>query len=217
MNTQRLQANTVHVNLPFLDRSAAGIALAAELYPWRERPDVVVLGLPRGGVPVATSVAHELGVPLDYLLVHKVCLPGHAIPIGAVAEGDVEVWNAQVLRGLLPSNPIVSKSVLKARDELRRRKHFYHGDGERQSLEGRTVIVVDDGLETGSSVRAAIKAVRAQGAAAVIVAVPAAPRDTVATLSEECDEIVCLVMPEPFHDIDQFYLNDAPIGDQLPR
>lgn len=213
MNTQRLQASTVRVNLPFLDRSTAGIALAGELYPWRERSDVVVVGLPHGGVPVATSVAAELGVPLDYLLVHKVCLPGHAIPIGAVAEGDIEVWNGQILRGLLPSNPIVSRAVLKARDELRRRKHFYQGDREPESLEGRTVIIVDDGLETGSSVRAAIKAVRARGAAAVIVAVPAAPRETVATLREECDEIVCLVTPEPFHDIDQFYLNPTSIGD----
>lgn len=211
MNTPLLQCNSTHVDLPFVDRTAAGTALACQLRSYSNKARVVVLGLPHGGVPVARAVAAELARPLDYLLVRKICLPGRARAIGALAEGGVEVWNRKVSSGFLPGNPIVSKALAKARHELQRLEHSYHGDGEPGVFDGCCVIVVDDGLDTGSTMRAAIKAVRARGAAIVIAAIPLAPRATVASLCEECDEVICLATPEPFHDIGQFYLTaDSP-------
>lgn len=201
--------NEMVVNLPFRDRAAAGIALLAQLDAYRNRSDVVVLGLPRGGVPVAKTVAEGLGVAIDLLAVQKIRLPGFKTPIGAVADGGVEIWNMHRLRGLLPGHAIVSKAITTARNDLEDLKHSYDGDFSRIDLAGRCVIIVDDGIETGTTMRAAIKTVRARGAASVIVAVPAAPPDVVDTLCSECDEIVCLTTPQPFHDLGQYYLDYA--------
>lgn len=206
---QPLTVNPTGVYLPFLDRAAAGIPLAAELDAYRNRPDVVVLGLPRGGVAVARTVAAELNVFLQFLPVRKVHFAGYKTPIGAVADGGVEVWNWHRFRGLLPGHAVVSNAMMKARNELDDLKHSYGGDDVPIDLAGRCVIIVDDGLETGSSMRAAIATVRAQGAATVIVAIPVAPPEVVKAMRAECDGIICLTMPEPFHDLGQYYLDYA--------
>ncbi|MEX2488527.1 MAG: phosphoribosyltransferase family protein [Pseudomonadales bacterium] len=183
--------------------------MSAQLGAYCNRSDVIVLGLPRGGVPVAKTVAEELGVCLGWLAVQKIRLPGFRPPIGALADGGVEVWCMDRLRGLLPGHAVVLKAMAKARDELEGLKHSYGGDHSHADLTGRCVIIVDDGIETGTTMRAAIKTVLARGAASVIVAVPAAPTEVVNTLRGECDEVICLTMPQPFHDLGQYYLDHA--------
>lgn len=202
-------ANKIAVDLPFRDRATAGIPLSAQLDAYRHRSDVVVLGLPRGGVPVAKTVAEELDVALGWLAVQKIRLPGFRAPIGALAGGGIEVWHMARLRGLLPGHAVVSRAMAKARHDLESLKHLYGDDPDLANLAGRCVILVDDGIETGTTMGAAIKAVRAGGAASVIVAVPAAPTEVVHTLRDECDEVICLTMPQPFHDLGQYYLDYA--------
>ena len=190
----------------FRDRSEAGRVLAGHLRKYADRDDVIVLGLPRGGVPVAAEVARALGAPLDVFIVRKLGVPGHEeLAMGAVASGGVRVVNDDVVRGLALDDRTIDRVAARELAELHRRERSYRGDRPDPDFAGRTVILVDDGLATGSSMRAAVKALAARHPARVVVAVPIAARDTCAALLREADEVVCPVTPEPFHAVGLWY------------
>jgi putative phosphoribosyl transferase len=190
----------------FRDRSDAGRRLAAKLKAYAGRPDVLVLALPRGGVPVAFEVAQALHAPLDVFLVRKLGVPGHEeLAMGALATGGVRVLNKDVVRKLgIPEDVIDAVSAAERR-ELERRERNYRGDQPPPDLRGRTVILVDDGLATGATMRAAVAAVRQQGPARVVVAVPVGAPETCAELREEADETVCAITPDPFYAVGLWY------------
>ncbi len=192
--------------VPIPNRRVAGQALAEALKSYAGRDDVIVLALPRGGVPVAAEVARALGVPLDVMLVRKLGLPGHPeLAMGAIASGGVRVMNDDVARRLSVS-PAAIEAVAEAEGrELARRERVYRGERPWPDLRGRCVILVDDGLATGATMHAAIDAVRAQQPACIVVAVPVAPPDTVRTLEALVDEVVCPLQPQSFMAIGQWY------------
>ena len=190
----------------FRDRAEAGRRLAAELHGYAGRDDVVVLALPRGGVPVAAEVARELGAPLDVFLVRKIGLPGHEeFAMGAIASGGVAMINEHVVRTYGVSRAQIDAVVARERQELERRERRYRGDNLIPSLAGKVVILVDDGLATGSSMRAAVEAVRGLGPAKIIVAVPIAPAETCEALAPVVDRVVCALTPEPFYAVGLWY------------
>src|ERR687894_726738 len=163
----------------FRDRSEAGQLLAAKLADYADRPDVVVLALPRGGVPVAYEVARALGAPLDVFVVRKLGVPGHEeMAMGAIASGGVVVLNDDVIRALRINPQTIQRVAEREARELLRREQAYREGRPMRDLAGKTVILVDDGLATGSSMRAAIQALRKLGPARIVVAVPAAPAST---------------------------------------
>jgi putative phosphoribosyl transferase len=189
----------------FRDRVDAGRRLAERLKTWRHE-NVVVLGLPRGGVPVAFEVARELGAPLDIIVVRKLGVPFQPeLAMGAIGEGGVRIVNEQVVEMTGVSAPDLDAAEAREREELARRAARFRGTRERLALGGRTALIVDDGIATGATVRAACKVARAQGAARIVVATPVAPPATVATLRECADEVVALHTPEHFFAIGQFY------------
>ena len=185
--------------------STPGGRLADRLEHLRDE-DVVVLGLPRGGVPVAFEVAEALDAPLDVIVVRKLGVPFQAeLGMGAIGEGGVRIINQSVVR-LARVNPgELAEVERRERAELERRARRFRGDRPRLSLAGRTAVVVDDGIATGSTARAACQVARAQGAARVVLAVPVAPPDSVTELGKDADEVVCLETPEPFFAIGQWY------------
>jgi predicted phosphoribosyltransferase len=190
----------------YKNRSDAGKRLAAKLHVYANRPDVVVLGLPRGGVPVAFEVAMKLLLPLDVFVVRKLGVPGHEeLAMGAIASGGIEVLNENVVRSLNISREIIESVARKQSEELKRREQLYRGD--RPSLDARdvTVILVDDGLATGATMRAAVQALRAQKPISIIVAVPAAAPEACQELGEEADDIVCAITPDPFFSVGSWY------------
>jgi putative phosphoribosyl transferase len=193
--------------LPFTNRQEAGRALArltAERI--EERDDLVVLALPRGGVPVAFEVAEQLGAPLDVIVVRKLGVPSQPeLAMGAVGEDGVRVLNLDVLGHLHISDRALQDVEARERAELARRARTYRGDYPRLPIDGCTVVVVDDGLATGSTARAAIEVARGHGARRVVLAVPVAPRETVAELSKVADDVVCVASPQPFAAIGQWY------------
>lgn len=192
----------------FRDRRVAGRSLARALRTYAERPDVIVLGLPRGGVPVAFEIAEALGLPLDVFLVRKLGLPGNEeYAMGAIASGGVREINVPVLRRIGVPEAAIVAAVDREERELHRRERVYRGDLAPVTLRDRTVILVDDGLATGSSMRVAVKAARACGARKIIVAVPVGPSDTVRDLARLADDVVCLAQPEPFLAVGRFYEN----------
>jgi predicted phosphoribosyltransferase len=167
---------------------------------------VIVLALPRGGVPVAFEVARALHAPLDVFLVRKLGLPGHEeFAMGAIASGGVRVLNEDVVRALrIPENVIEAVSAAEQR-ELERRERLYRGDRPPPAVRGRTVILVDDGLATGSTMRAALTALRRQGAARIVVAVPIGAPETCAEFEREADDVICARTPEPFYAVGLWY------------
>jgi putative phosphoribosyl transferase len=190
----------------FRDRTEAGRQLAAELGEYRGRDDVVVLALPRGGVPVGAEVARALGAPLDVFLVRKIGLPGHEeFAMGAIASGGVVMINEHVVRTYGVSRQQIETAVERERGELERRERRYRGNNSLASLAGKSVILVDDGLATGSSMRAAVEAVRGLGPAQTIVAVPVAPAETCESLAGEVDRVVSPLTPEPFYAVGLWY------------
>jgi len=207
----------------FTDRRDAGRQLAARLLHHAGRPDVVVLALPRGGVPVGYEVAHALGAPLDVFLVRKLGVPGHEeLALGAIASGGVRVLNESVVRGLGIPPEEVDRVAAREGEELRRRERAYRGDRPAPELRGRTVILVDDGLATGASMRAAVAAVRRAGPARIVVAVPVGAEETCDEFRTEADEVVCAQTPEPFYAVGLWYgdfgqTTDEEVSDLLER
>ncbi|MBY0493103.1 MAG: phosphoribosyltransferase [Cyanobacteria bacterium] len=202
----------------FANRVEAGQMLAAQLTAYRDRDDVVVLALPRGGVPVASEVAGALGVPFDVFVVRKLGVPGHEeLAMGAIASGGVREVNRDVVDALgIPGNVIDAVAAREQR-ELERREAAYRGNRRTLSLINTTVILVDDGLATGSTMRAAVMAVRQQQPARVIVAVPVGAVSTCADLATEADDVVCVRTPEPFVAVGMWYRDFAPTTDQEVR
>ncbi|MGN6525933.1 MAG: phosphoribosyltransferase [Burkholderiaceae bacterium] len=201
----------------FQDRADAGRALARLLERYAGRPDVVVLALPRGGVPVAFEVAAALRAPLDVLVVRKLGVPGHEeYAMGALAAG-VRVLDDALVRRLGLSPREVEAVVDAEQRELERRERLYRGEAPAPELAGRTVLVVDDGLATGSTMRAAVRAVRGRGPARVVVAVPVGAADTCAALRDEADEVACVASPEPFEAVGIWYEDFGQTGDDEVR
>jgi len=207
----------------FPDRTEAGRQLAARFRRRADLGDVVVLALPRGGLPVAFEIARALNAPLDVFLVRKLGVPGQEeLAMGAVASGGVRVMNDDVLGYLNISDGVIEDVVAQELRELERRERAYRGGRPAANVAGRTVIVVDDGLATGATMRAGVKALRGLGASRVIVAVPVAPREAYEEFQQEMDEIVCLSTPSPFWAIGQWYedfsqLTDEEVCDYLDR
>ncbi len=197
----------------FANRAEAGRRLAAELEYLRGR-DLVVLGLPRGGVPVAREVARTLGAPLDIIVVRKLGVPFQPeLGMGAVGEGGVRILNAEVVRMAGVSAKELAEVEERERAELERRARIYRGDRAPVSLEGRTVVVVDDGIATGSTAEAACRVARARGAAYVVLAVPVAPPGWDRRLDGDIDDFVCVGTPEPFFGVGQFYADFSQTSD----
>lgn len=190
----------------YADRREAGRALGAALGTYAGRPDVVVLALPRGGAPVAFEVAEALGAPLDLFLVRKLGFPGNEeFAMGAIASGGVRVLNEPIIERYGVPEAVVEAVARAEGQELSRRERAYRGDLPPLALGGKTVIVVDDGLATGFSMRAAVAALRSLGPKRIVVAVPVGPEDTVRELRKIADEVVCPAMPEPFLAVGRFY------------
>jgi putative phosphoribosyl transferase len=202
----------------FQNRADAGRFLAAQLKEYRGRPDVLVLGLPRGGVPVAYEIAHELGVPLDVFVVRKLGVPGHEeLAMGAIAGGGTTVLNQEVIAELGIPDELIRQVIDRESRELSRREALYRGDRPLPRVEGRTVILVDDGLATGSTMRAAAAAVSARNPRKVIVAVPVAASQTCDELEREVDAVVCPLTPDPFYAVGLWYQDFSPTTDQEVR
>jgi putative phosphoribosyl transferase len=202
----------------FQDRTDAGRQLAEELLSYAGRDDVIVLALPRGGVPVAFEVAQRLGVPLDVFIVRKLGVPGHEeLAMGAIASGGVRVLNEDVLYVLPDAQSIVEMVTAIEREELKRRERNYRSDRPAPEVRGRTVILVDDGLATGATMRAAAAALRQQGAAKIIVAVPVGAPSTCHEIRRVADEVVCLQTPGSFMGVGQYYEDFSQTTDEEVR
>jgi predicted phosphoribosyltransferase len=202
----------------FDDRRDAGRALALRLQHYAGRSDVVVLALPRGGVPVASPVADALGAPLDLFLVRKLGTPGHReLAMGAIASGGTRVLNDEVVRwyGIAPA--VVDAVAHEEQRELERREAAYREGRDPLPLEGRIVILIDDGLATGSTMTAAVRAVRQSRPSRIVVAVPVGARDTCEALAAVADEVVCVRTPEPFSAVGQWYLDFDQTSDDEVR
>ena len=202
----------------FVNRTDAGQRLAKALLAYAGRRDLVVLALPRGGVPVAFEVALLLGAPLDVFVVRKLGVPGHEeLAMGAIASGGIRVLNPSVVEGVGVPEDVIEQVTAAEREELQRREREYRGDRPLPDLCGRTVILIDDGLATGATMRAAIAAVRTKDPARIVVAVPTAPYDTCVALRREADDVVCLVTPEPFIAVGGWYDDFRQVSDEEVR
>lgn len=192
----------------FIDRSDAGRALAQELEHYREEDDLLVLALPRGGVPVAYEIAEHLNAPLDIFIVRKLGVPGHEeLAMGAIASGGTRVMNQEVLDMVPIDAAAIERVAAQEGAELERRQREYRGDRAAPLIHDRVIILVDDGLATGSTMRAAIKAVRLQDPRRLSVAVPVAAAETCEELRTEVDEVICLHTPDPFRAVGLWYQN----------
>jgi predicted phosphoribosyltransferase len=202
----------------FRDRRDAGRQLAARLGAYAGRSDVIVLALPRGGVPVAFEVASALRAPLDVFVVRKVGVPGHEeLAVGAIASGGVRVLNDRVVSLLGLSAEQLERLIAEQARNLEAQEQMYRGDGPPPSVEGRHVLLVDDGLATGASMRAALVALRRRDPASLVVAVPLAARETCQELGAEGDEVVCVITPDPFHAVGLWYEDFAQTTDDEVR
>jgi putative phosphoribosyl transferase len=201
----------------FRDRLHAGEVLAQKVRHLA-REDVVVLGLPRGGVPVAAVVAEALNAPLDVFVVRKLGLPGHEeLAMGAVARGGIRILNVPVVRELDIPGHVIDAVAAREMKELERREKAYRGTRPYPDLEGRTVVLVDDGLATGSTMRAAVQALRADHPARLVVAVPVSAADTCRELERDADEVVCAVMPDFFNAVGEWYRDFSQTTDDEVR
>ena len=199
----------------FRNRRDAGRYLATKLAAFADRADAIVLGLPRGGVPVAFEVAQALHAPLDVFLVRKLGVPGHEeLAMGAIASWGAGVLNNDVVRALRIPEHVIETTVARERRELERRERKYRAGRTAPDVRGRTIILVDDGLATGSTMRAAIAALRQRGPARIIVAVPVGAPETCAEFREEADEAICAVTPEPFYAVGAWYRDFSQTTDQ---
>ncbi len=204
-------------NVPFEDRRDAGQRLAARLAPMRGE-GVVVLALPRGGVPVGYEVARGLGAPLDVLVVRKLGVPGHEeLAMGALASGGVRVLNDDVVSMLRITKEDIEHVAAREAHEIERRERRYRGDRRMEEVRERTVILVDDGLATGATMRAAVRALRALGPRRIVVAVPVGAPSSCELIARECDELVCLERPAAFYGVGQWYRDFGQTTDEEVR
>jgi putative phosphoribosyl transferase len=207
----------------FRDRTEAGQRVAQKLLHYRHRADVSVLALPRGGVPVGFEIATALGVPLDIFIVRKLGAPGQEeLALGAIASGGIRVLNASVIHALGISDEALAEIAAEEKNELERRERLYRGCRPVPELRNQVVILTDDGLATGATMRAAVQAVRQKHPARVVVAVPVAAPDTVAAFEREVDEMICLWTPGNFYAIGLWYedfsqTTDTEVRDLLER
>ncbi|HEV8717863.1 MAG TPA: phosphoribosyltransferase [Candidatus Binatia bacterium] len=202
----------------FAHRTEAGEELARKLAAYADRPDALVLALPRGGVPVGFAVARTLHVPLDVFLVRKLGVPGQEeLAMGAIASGGVRVLNREVVELLGIPDSLIDAVATRELQEIARRERLYRDNRPAPKVQGRTVILIDDGLATGATMRAAVAALRQQQPARVIVAVPTAAPETCAELGAEVDEIVCARTPEPFYAVGLWYADFRQITDEEVR
>jgi len=192
--------------------------LASRLSAYADRPDVVVLALPRGGVPVAYEVAKALHAPMDVFLVRKLGVPGHEeYAIGAMASGGVRVLNRDVVEALRIPNEVVEQVIAREQRELERREREYRGDRPFPDLRGKTVILVDDGLATGSTMLAAVMALRQKQPARIVVAVPVGSPETCDAFRDHVDEIVCAITPDPLYGVGLWYTDFSQTSDDEVR
>ena len=202
----------------FRDRVEAGRLLGERLSGLAGRSDLVVLALPRGGVPVAREVARALGAPLDVFLVRKLGLPAQPeLAMGAIASGGTRVLNEQLVRELRLGDDLIERVAAREREELERRERAYRGDRPAPALAGKVVVIVDDGLATGATMRAAVAAVRSQAPKLLVVAVPTAPPHTLDELAGEADEVVSVISPEPFYAVGAWYEDFGELSDDDVR
>jgi predicted phosphoribosyltransferase len=207
----------------FYDRRDAGRRLAARLMSYADRPDVLVLALPRGGVPVGFEVASALHAPLDVIVVRKLGVPGHEeLAMGAIATGGVRVLNTEIIEQLGISKEVIDRVAWYEQQEMERRERLYRGDRPPYDIYKRIIILVDDGIATGATIRAAATAIRQQHPSRVIVAVPVAALLTCAEFAREGEELICLIKPEVFFSVSSWYAHfvpttDAEVHDLLAR
>lgn len=202
----------------FHDRREAGRVLASRLGRYAGRPDVLVLALPRGGVPVALEVAQALGAPLDVFLVRKLGVPGREeVALGAIASEGVRVLNDDLVRRLGISTPALEAVTAREEAELRRREVAYRGSRPREPVAGRTVILVDDGLATGASMKAAVAALRRERPARIVVAVPVAAGEACDEFRADVEDVVCVATPEPFTAVGAWYEDFSQTTDEEVR
>lgn len=202
--------------MQFADRISAGRALAKKLEAYANRSDVIVLALPRGGVPVAYEVARALDAPLDVFLVRKLGVPGYEeLAMGAIASGNVRILNEELVKDLRIPTLWIDQVAAREELELERRERLYRGASPRLSVTGRTVIIVDDGLATGSTMRAAVKALKKLEPEKIIVAAPVAARETCESFKEDVGSTcVCIMSPEPFQGVGLWYRNFSQTTDE---
>ena len=202
----------------FPNRTEGGRQLAEELGKYVGREDVIVLGLPRGGVPVAYEVAKRLRAPLDVFIVRKLGVPGfEELAAGAIASGGVRVLNEEVMRAIPYADEAIEAVTVRETAELERREQIYREGRPSPELRDRVVILVDDGLATGATMRAAVKALRQRGAAKIVVAVPVGPPDTCREIEQEADETICLSTPPFFQAVGQYYEDFSQTSDEDVR
>lgn len=206
------------MKLPIANRQVAGRELAAELAGYRDRQKLVVLALPRGGVPVALEIAEALGAELDLMIVRKLGMPGHVeLAIGAIAMGGTRVLNREIIRDAGVSEAALREVTEQESRELERRQRAYRGNRPWPDLKDATVILVDDGLATGATMRAAVSAVRQFQPSEVVVAVPVAPADSIPVLESEADAVVCPATPASFGAISYWYREFYQVSDEEVR
>ena len=202
----------------FRNRAEAGQVLARRLQQYKNQPDTLVLGLPRGGVPVAYEVARELNAPLDVFIVRKLGVPGHEeLGMGAIATGGVRILHEGIIREFGISQELIDSVSEREQAELDRRNRLYRGDRPAPAIKDRTVVIVDDGLATGSTMKAAIQAVRQQAPRRLIAAVPTAPAETCEQVKETADEVVCAITPDPFLAVGGSYADFSQTTDEEVR
>jgi putative phosphoribosyl transferase len=202
----------------FRDRTEAGQLLSTMLAAYANRPDVLVLALPRGGVPVAFEVAMALHAPLDVIIVRKLGVPGEKeLAMGAIASGGIRVLNDDVVQMLAIPVGVINRVTAREQHELERREQLYRGDRPAYEIHGRTIILVDDGIATGATMRAAVAGVRLQQPARIIIAVPAAASSTCEEFATEVDELVCIIRPKDFFSVGFWYENFSQTTDEEVR
>lgn len=202
----------------FANRTEAGQKLALRLKQYANRDDVIVLGAPRGGIPIAFEVARDLRAPLDVFMLRKLGVPGHEeFAFGAISSGGVRILDRDTVERLGITNAVIERVTASEEQELERRERAYRGGRPPLNVVGRTAILVDDGIATGASMRAAIHALRQMNPARIVIAVPVAPAATCKRLQSAVDELVCLEMPEPFFGVGQFYDDFSQVSDEEVR
>lgn len=199
----------------FRSRQEAGQRLASRLGKYANREDVIVLGVPRGGVPIAFEVATVLNLPLDVFVLRKLGVPGHEeLGFGAIGSGGVRALDKAMIRALQIPDLDIELVTRAERKELERRERTYRGGQPPLDVQGKTVILVDDGIATGSSLTVGVHALRQMHPASIVVAVPVAPRATLDRLQRDIDELVCVEVPEPFYGVGQFYVDFSQVSDE---